>query len=317
MQQPYIVNTLYELHRLFDIPKPAYPLVSVINLQGRRCIAPQTSSSLVFNFYSVWIKEEPTGKLGYGHRFFDFEKGKMTFQAPGQVISVQDHHFSSGWGLLIHPDFLYGFPLAKRIREYAFFSYAVYEGLNLSTEEEQHITGLLNDIARECGKTVNRFDQEIIIAGIELLLATIHRIFFKQFPALPALNNDLLFKVEHLLEAYFKNPANTENGLPTVEYLASKLFLSPHYLTDTLKKLTGQNGQQHIQRKLLEQAKELISSTTLSVGEIAFRLGFGHLTSFSKFFKNQTGVSPLEFRKQFSLLHGSAALPGQKLSYAS
>jgi len=299
-QQPYVVDTLDELHRLFDIPKPACALVSVINLKDRRCIAPQTSNNLIFNFYSVWIKNDPTGKLGYGQHFFDFEKGKMTFQAPGQVISVQDHHFSSGWGLLIHPDFLFGSPLAKKIRGFAFFSYAVYEGLQLSAEEEDTITALLKSIDRECKNGINRFGQEVVLATIELLLVSINRIFYKQFPVIRSIQNDLLAKTEALLNDYFNAEANTLNGLPTVEYLASKLFMSPHYFSDTLRKLTGQNGQQHIHRKLLEFTKDLMSSTNLTVAEVAMRSGFGHLASFSKFFKNQTGVSPLQFRKRFA-----------------
>lgn len=302
---PYRVDDIAELHRLFGLERPDHPLLSVISLKGRQCIAPQTSHVLQFNFYSVWIKENPTGILGYGHRFFDFEKGPMTFQAPGQVIAVQDHHFSDGWGLVFHPDFLNGFPLAKKIKEYAFFSYAVYEGLPLSQEEQATITTLFHDIAKECKAKRDRLGQEVIIAYIELFLAVINRIYQREFPVIGPASNDLLVRFEKVLQESF---AATENGictLPTVGEIASKLYLSPHYLSDTLKKLTGRTVQQYLQEHLLQRAKDLLATTTLPISDISFQLGFSYIQSFSKFFKSKTGASPQQFRHHYLKLLGS------------
>jgi AraC-like DNA-binding protein len=67
-----------------------------------------------------------------------------------------------------------------------------------------------------------------------------------------------------------------------------------------LKELTGLNTQQHIHQRLIEKAKEKLSATNLSVGEIAYQLGFEHPPSFSKLFKAKTSQSPLEFRKSFN-----------------
>jgi len=76
--------------------------------------------------------------------------------------------------------------------------------------------------------------------------------------------------------------------------------LSPNYLSDLLRVHTGQNTQQHIHEKLIGKAKEKLSTTNLSVGEIAHSLGFEHPQSFSKLFRTKTSLSPLEFRQTFN-----------------
>ncbi|MGL5879868.1 MAG: helix-turn-helix domain-containing protein, partial [Xenococcaceae cyanobacterium] len=91
----------------------------------------------------------------------------------------------------------------------------------------------------------------------------------------------------------------TQSGLPTVGYIADRLNMSPNYLSDMLRYLTGQNAQQHIHNKLIERAKEALSTTSLSVSEISYRLGFEHPQSFNKLFKNKTNASPLKFRSSF------------------
>jgi AraC-like DNA-binding protein len=67
-----------------------------------------------------------------------------------------------------------------------------------------------------------------------------------------------------------------------------------------LRSLTGQNAQQHIHNKLIEKAKEKISTTNLTISEIAYELGFEHPSSFNKLFKSKTNLSPLEFRQSFN-----------------
>lgn len=106
--------------------------------------------------------------------------------------------------------------------------------------------------------------------------------------------------MERLLNDYFEKQETLNEGIPSVEYLAGQLNLTPHYLSDLLKSLTGQSAQQHIQDKLIEKAKEYLSVTQLSVSEIAYQLGFQYPQSLNKLFKRKTNISPLEFRKKFN-----------------
>ena len=99
---------------------------------------------------------------------------------------------------------------------------------------------------------------------------------------------------------YVGGTALQERGLPTVRHIAEQLHLSPAYLSDLLKKATGLSAQQHVHQALLEKAKELLVSSSLSVSEIAYRLGFEHAQSFSKLFKQKTLLTPLAFRQSFN-----------------
>ena len=114
------------------------------------------------------------------------------------------------------------------------------------------------------------------------------------------MNHDILNRLEDILTDYFKSEDLTNKGLPTVQKIAETLNVSPNYLSGLLKVLTGQSTQQHIHDKVIEKAKEKLSTTHLSISEIAFQLGFEHSQSFSKLFKNKSGVSPLEFRASFN-----------------
>jgi AraC family transcriptional activator of pobA len=87
--------------------------------------------------------------------------------------------------------------------------------------------------------------------------------------------------------------------LPTVQFLSEQLNISASYLGDMMKSLTGLNAQQHIHHKLIEKAKEILSTSNLSVAEVAYQLGFEHPQSFSRLFKTKTNLSPLAFRQTF------------------
>lgn len=168
----------------------------------------------------------------------------------------------------------------------------------LSEKEEQIILNLFYSIEQEYQNNIDQFSQEVIIANIELLLVHIDRYYNRQFLSRKNISNDTLSKVDKVLTSYFNNKQNNE--LPTVHYLANELNITPAYLSDLLKNFTGQTAQQHIHEKLIEKSKELLSTTNLSVSEIAYQLGFEFPQSFNKLFKNKTNFSPLEFRQSFN-----------------
>lgn len=299
---PYTINSISELHRLLALPKPEHPLVSVINLSEIKCYSDNSLSSVIYNFYSVCNKKDFNGKMKYGQNYYDFDEGTMTFFSPGQVIStvVSEDISLSGLWLVIHPDFIRNYPLSKTIKNYGYFSYAVNEALHLSEKEEAMIALTMQNILQEYNSAIDSYSQDVIISHIELLLNYSNRFYNRQFITRKNAGNDLLIKLEGLLSDYFNSDKVLKKGLPTVQYISDKLNISSNYLSDMLRSLTGQNTQQHIHNKLIEKAKELITTTSLSVSEIAYQLGFEYPQSFSKLFKSKTAVSPLEFRHSFN-----------------
>jgi AraC-like DNA-binding protein len=202
--------------------------------------------------------------------------------------------------LLVHPDFLWNTPLAKTIKQYEYFDYSVNEALFLSEKEETTVTGIIQNIEQEYRSNIDKFSQDIIIAQIELLLRYAERFYQRQFITRKITNHKLLDRLEDILADYFNSDALAKKGLPTVQYIAGELNVSPNYLSSLLKVLTGQSTQQHIHNRLIEKAKEKLSTTDLTVSEIAYELGFEHSQSFSKLFKSKTSLSPLQFRESFN-----------------
>lgn len=286
---------------MMGFPKPLHPLVSLINM-GDASRSKQTEPvNFIFNFYGISLKKNVNGKLKYGQNYYDFDEGVLAMTAPKQVLSISnaDNYEVTGWWLVFHPDFIRNYPLAKTINSYGYFSYAVNEALHLSDREEQMLENIMKSIEQESQTSIDQFSQDVMIAHLDLLLNYCNRFYNRQFLTRKAASNDLLVKFEKLLDTYFDNDI-TQLGIPSVQYLSQHLNVSAHYLSDMLRSLTGQSTQQHIHEKLIEKAKEKLTTSKLSVSEIAFQLGFEHPQSFSKLFKSKVEMSPLEFRASFN-----------------
>ena len=299
-----VINSISEKHRLVSLPEPLHPLVSVIRVADIRFTDAEIWKNFSVNFYCISLKRNIGGKTKYGQNYYDYDKGVMTFIAPRQVMSLDDSQMdimspASGYALLIHPDFLYKHPLAMTIKNYGFFSYAINEALHLSEKEEKNIEEIFLKIDQEY-QHIDKHTQDIILSQIDLLLNYCNRFYERQFITRKAVSHDVLSKMEQLLTDYLNDKQTLTTGLPTVEFLANQLNLSPHYLSDLLRSLTGQSAQQHIQERLIEKAKEYLSVTNLSVAEIAYQLGFERPQSFNKLFKRKTSISPLAFRQTFN-----------------
>lgn len=301
---PHHINTIAEYHRFMELPKPEHPLISVVKFEDIKRQPGNGPNSIMHNFYSLALKRNFTAKMKYGQQEFDFDEGVMHFMAPKQILSIQtaaDEEFShSGWLLLIHPDFLWNSPLSTKIKQYEYFSYNVNEALHLSEKEETLITDIIQNIAQEYHSNIDNFSQAVIIAQIELLLTYAERFYHRQFITRKIANHQLLNQLEVLLSAYFSSDQLANKGMPTVQFIAENLHVSANYLSRLLQVLTGQSTKQFIHDKLIDLAKEKLSTTDLSVNEIAYGLGFEHPQSFSKLFKSKTNLSPLEFRRTFN-----------------
>jgi AraC family transcriptional regulator, transcriptional activator of pobA len=302
--QPLRIKTISEYHRVMGLPKPEHPLISVIDLESVKHPRGNEPISLVFDFYSISLKRNFNTKIKYGQQQYDFDEGVMFFIAPNQVFGIEVDKDAivkrSGWMLFIHPDFLWNTPLAKAIKQYEYFSYSVHEALHVSEKEETMIINIMQNIQQEYHSNIDKFSQDVIIAQIELLLTYSERFYNRQFITRKIANHKILDRMEAILAEYFNSNDIAQKGLPTVQYMADALNVSPNYLSGLLKVLTGHSTQQHIHDKVLEKAKEKLSTTDLSVSEIAYELGFEHPQSFSKLFKTKTKLSPLEFRASFN-----------------
>jgi AraC-like DNA-binding protein len=247
------------------------------------------------------LKNNNDCRIRYGRQQYDFQEGTLMFLAPGQIIEPVEESgdldsSADGWVLIFHPDLIRRSPLARKMREYSFFSYDSHEALHLSDQERRMVNGIVKAIEHEYSQNIDDHSQELIISNIELLLNHCKRFYGRQFITRTNANKDVVARFEEFLKTYFESDKPESHGLPSVKQCAAEMGYSPNYLSDLLRKETGKNTQEHIHFTMIEKAKNLLLGTEEPVYRIAYSLGFEYPQHFSKLFKNKTGMSPAEYR---------------------
>ena len=147
MDKTFRFNSIAEFHQFCNLPAAEHPLISLIDYSRVRYPVDESEMQWIQGFYSVGLKRNVNAKFNYGQQAYDFDSGVLTFVSPLQFLKIEMNPEikvnPTGWLLLIHPDFLFGTALAKKIRSYEFFQYAANEALFLSEKEEQVIVDLL------------------------------------------------------------------------------------------------------------------------------------------------------------------------------
>lgn len=294
------LHTIAELYRLFQPHDHLqHPLIGVVDF-SRTNPHMEDGVKISADFYSIMFKHHPQNNIRYGRKPFDFQDGSLICMGPNQVIEMDGAEETPasmvGWGLFFHPDLLRPTTLLDKMKDYTFFSYEMSEALHLSEKERLVLYDCIQKIAAELQENIDNHSQTIIVSTIELLLNYCTRFYGRQFITRKTSNNTVVAQAERLLAAYFQQGDLSEKGLPTVKYLADQVHLSPNYLSDLLKKETGKNAQEQIHYHLIETAKNSLRSTSQSVSEIAYALGFEYPQYFNKLFKQKTGKTPIEFR---------------------
>ncbi|MFZ4929403.1 helix-turn-helix domain-containing protein [Chryseobacterium sp. Mn2064] len=291
-------KSITDLCRGLGVSSPVHPLIVSINHE--EIASDSDVRYLVHDFYMISYKNNLKGKLKYGQGYYDFDEGGLIFVAPGQALSVIDEDLCTGRSLFIHPDFFAGYPLSRSIAKFGFFGYNINEALHLSAKERDKTLRIFEDIKEEMETSIDDTSQELVISYLEVLLNYSNRYYKRQFITRKPANSPIMERFEMLLNNYYSTGESSKKGIPSVQYFSDLLNVSSGYLSDLLRNLTGMNTQQHIHAKLIEVAKQKLSTTRVNIAEIAYELGFEYPQSFNKLFKNKTGLTPLEFRDQIN-----------------
>ena len=294
----YIINvdTVDKYNKLFGL-ETLHPLVSVVDLSEATTFP--THFTMNYGVYALFLKDTRCGDIRYGKQTYDYQEGTVVSFAPGQVAEVDmvEGARPAGRGLLFHPDVIKGTSLGAEIKSYSFFSYKSSEALHLSEEEKGIVVDCLAKIKLELGHSTDRLSKRLIARNIQLLLDYCMRFYERQFATRSTANKDVLSRFEGLLDTYFQSDLPQAKGLPTVRYFADKVFLSPNYFGDLIKKETGKTAQEYIQNHLIDAAKEMIAGTDKTISQIAYDLGFQYSQHFNRMFKKNVGRTPVEYRR--------------------
>ena len=296
MEEWIKLDSVDQYNKIFGL-ETLHPMVAVIDLSQ----ATQWPEHLKISYgvYALFLKETKCGDITYGRQPYDYGEGTIVCFAPGQVAEVDMAKDArpKAHGLLFHPDFIRGTMLGQEIKKYSFFSYETREALHLSESERDTIMDCLQKIDAELRHNIDKHSRRLITANIGLLLDYCMRFYERQFTTRELPNKDIIVRFERLLDEYFDSKAPQEIGLPTVKYFAEQVYLSPNYFGDMIRKQTGMTVSEHIQKKLIARAKELLLSTSKSMSEIAYSLGFQYPQHFSRMFKKSVGLTPNEYRQ--------------------
>lgn len=274
-----------------------HPLVSVIDYVE---VSPVRHCLNNYSVYGIFFHDEAEIDLTYGCGKYDYKKGTVICVAPGQIGGKEDNGervMLTGWALLFHPDLLHGTPLKKAIRNYSFFDYRVNEALHMTDEEHNILSSLMRQIQDELQNEHDELQNSIIIGYIELVLNFCQRFYNRQFITRRLENSDILMKFDSLLRDYYEEKLQTTLGIPTVQYCADKLCMSPNYFGDVIKRASGDTASNYIRQYVISLAKNEFANGT-GIAQVAYELGFEYPQHLSRMFKKQTGMTPTEYEER-------------------
>lgn len=273
----------------------SHELISVINYSE---LSPVRYSLNRYGVYGLFLQGKEDGvDLVYGAGKYDYSEGTLICVAPGQLGGKEDTgEFVNltGWAVLFHPDILQGTGLEKDIKNFSFFDYRINEALHMTSEEREVMVAIIRQLENELKFEPDSMQNRIIAGFINLLLRYAQRFYNRQFVSRTVMNNDILSRFEKLLKDYYEHEKQFKAGVPTVQYCSEQLNMSPSYLSDVIKKTTGETANHYIKQYVIQLAKNRLFSG-MNSSEVAYSLGFDYPQHFSRTFKRITGETPSEY----------------------
>ena len=268
-----VIDNVNRYNEIFGL-ETKHPLISIIDLT--KATTWPTRAWFRYEVYALFLKNVKCGDIKYGRQYYDYQDGTIVCFGPGQITDLEliQNIQPNAHGLLFHPDLIRGTSLGQEIKNYSFFSYETNEALHLSEEERQIVMDCLQKIAIELNHAIDRHSRRLICTNIRLLLDYCMRFYERQFETRNKVNNDIIVR------------------------FADKVFLSPNYFGDMIRKQTGKTVSEYIQDKMIELAKEQLLSSDKTTSQIAYEIGFQYPQHLSRMFKRIVGMTPNKFRTQ-------------------
>ena len=249
------------------------------------------------NFFIVNYFKGPAGFQAVNQQHID-NPGWSAYLAlihPGQLMAYTRPVVWQGYGLFFTPDFgNIGYQQTNFLHDFPFFRSQAQFFLPLSPSDEQRIQPLYERLLAEYEDHLQP-DASLVKAYINVLLVEIQRIYraYIQPETLPSATTrlwEITNEFERLVEQHFLE-------LRSTQAYAERLNVSPKYLSEVLLQTQGKPVTTLWQERLLDEAKARLRFSTATVAQIADQLRFEEPTYFSRWFRKQTGSTPLDYRR--------------------
>lgn len=298
-------DTIAQATQFLGLPEPEHPLFFV-HIDTRSSDEAQFTMldepiSVSSNFYSIAFKRVLEGEMQYGRTKYDLTNGTMIFTAPGQQVASSGIATTTSASIFIHEDFIRGHEIQQRVRGYHFFDYATNEALHLSPKEESLMQTLFEATDTEYNNNPDQFSKEILLSYVDTILKHAGRFYQRQFLHRQEMAGSVVQKFTQTLAVRFESGEFELEGTPRVEEIAQQLNMSPRYLSDALKAESGKTAIENIHLFLMDEAKNMLLKSDMTVAETAYKLGFDTPQYFSRLFKKKVGLTPTEYREQYIL----------------
>lgn len=293
-----IVENIDQFNHYFHQPT-YHPLVSVANLSNADLSLFRPTD---FGMYCVVLMEVDFGELNLRGTTMSYRAGTMFTMKAGDVVSMNlnPNVKPRGWMLAFKSELLNGTGLGRDFYMFNFFDYDIADALELYDSERRAALNCFSNILTELQAKDDEFTGHMLRLGIATLLTFCRRFYERQFDTKNMHSSELLTRLDQMLNSYLAEGSNLAKkfGQPNVAWCAEQFHLSPSYFGDLVRKELGISAQAYIQSKIIEKAKSLLANDSLSINDIAYKLGFDYPNHFSRFFRSKAGVTPTVFRKQ-------------------
>jgi len=255
------------------------------------------------DFYKIMYVTKGTGVFTLGSHIYHIQEPTILFIHPNEITSWKKlDKESEGFVCFFKKKYADNYPSLKSlIDKYGFFTDLHKSVIRLTGKDITLLNPLFTQML-EAEQTNDPLADETMQAYLQLLMLNCTKV--AQYPEPDLISGDYrhIHDFFHLLEKETSRINYVDPiRLKTARDYANELAIHPNHLNALLKKQTGLNVSAHIKGRLLEQSKVLLLQTDWSLQDIAYSIGFAEQSNFSHFFKKQTGISPIDFKKNHLL----------------
>ncbi|NML23582.1 helix-turn-helix domain-containing protein [Pseudoflavitalea sp. G-6-1-2] len=248
------------------------------------------------SFYTLVLVTRGKVKETIGFKSYEFGANTLYFVPENQLHTIE--HWSNdvkGYHVIFDADyFLLCLRHQVKLNHYPFFQPDNDLFMKVSETEADAIIELFEKMSFEYSQRKSINDDLLVRLYLNILLIEIERIYRHKKQT----EQSGIPKSQQLVTQYRKMVAEHYLSKRQVSDYAALLYVTPHYLNDTVKAVTGKPASEFIYEVLITEAKSLLIQTQHTVTQIAGELNYADQSYFCRFFKKQTGKSPQEFRRK-------------------
>lgn len=241
------------------------------------------------DYYIIGMVEKGSGSGIIDFKECNFSQGDVFLIQPGQVHRFIGSNDVEGWILFTDSSFV-GDAEKNIFDNFLLFASSVKVGIQRMNELKQIASILADRIGRASDKQTKTTARRLTETFVSIVAETVQETGLQHIKS-SRRQIEIVLAFRHLLTEHL-----AVNRSPS--YYASHLNISPAYLNEVVKEVTGMNASSYIRNETVLQAKRLLVHTTLAVKEISDRLGIDDYAYFSRLFTQTAGVSPSVFRER-------------------